>query len=398
LLVLVLTTLAGCPRAAPAIDSVQDAAAGGPDGGAGIAGAAVPIPECAAATGRWETLSVSGAPPGSYQNAAVFAGTEVLVWGGLDDSETEVGSGGAYDVASDQWRPLASDGAPVPRAQPSAVWTGQEMLVWGGIVTHVSRSGVPVFETQGTGGRYDPASDTWQPISTDGAPGPRFAHAAVWTGQVMLIWGGTNYQDGPDSTFGDGARYDPATDTWSPMSSRGAPSPRFAFPSVWTGTELVVWGAAYDPVADAWRPLSSVGAPAMLGNGVAAFWTGSEVLFFDGQYGGRYDPARDRWSAMAPSCFQAQPFVSVWTGQSLVAWGGTTPPECGDGGDACTWSFIDAVLTYNPASDAWSMASPPGSPGMALYEPSPLWTGTAMFLWGRDGDSGPQHAGLYVPE
>src|SRR5690606_31588462 len=56
------------------------------------------------------------------------------------------------------------------------------------------------------------------------APGPlsgREAAASVWTGTELLIWGGGAGGDADGRTFADGAAYDPATDTWRTL----APSP-----------------------------------------------------------------------------------------------------------------------------------------------------------------------------
>ncbi len=38
------------------------------------------------------------------------------------------------------------------------------------------------------------------------------------------------------------ARYNPATDTWSAISTVNEPSPRDRHVSVWTGTRMVIWG------------------------------------------------------------------------------------------------------------------------------------------------------------
>ena len=59
--------------------------------------------------------------------------------------------------------------------------------------------------------RYNPTSDTWTPLSTMGAPSPRMGPTAVWTGTEMIVWGGRVDQ----TTLGDGGRYNPVTNTWT---------------------------------------------------------------------------------------------------------------------------------------------------------------------------------------
>ena len=54
------------------------------------------------------------------------------------------------------------------------------MIVWGGFVYPSSLN---------TGGRYDPASDSWTPTSTLNAPSARYRHTAVWTGSERIVWG-----------------------------------------------------------------------------------------------------------------------------------------------------------------------------------------------------------------
>ena len=56
------------------------------------------------------------------------------------------------------------------------------MVVWGG------NDGTNVVNT---GGRYDPATDSWTPTSTTNAPEARAQHTAVGTGSEMIVWGGT---------------------------------------------------------------------------------------------------------------------------------------------------------------------------------------------------------------
>src|SRR6185503_11773690 len=128
-------------------------------------------------------------------------------------------------------------------------------IIWGGSL--ILSSG---FSTN-TGARYDPRSNTWTPVTTVGAPSARGWHSAVWTGREMIVWGGAAYAGGPNTLFSNGGRYDPATDTWSPLSATGVPSARYMHSAIWTGDRMLVWGglgslgmtntgAAYSPNLD----------------------------------------------------------------------------------------------------------------------------------------------------
>lgn len=165
----------------------------------------------------------------------------MIVWGG-DDATKVLGDGARYNPARDSWKPMSADGAPSPRGNPVAVWTGKEMIVWGGGTREMDAQGV-CFEN---GARYNPQTDTWRPISTVDAPKGRVQATAVWTGTEMAVWGGVNDvqagQGGNNSRFvGTGGRYNPATDTWTEITLTGAPSPRLTS-GVWTGEGLLVFG------------------------------------------------------------------------------------------------------------------------------------------------------------
>ena len=65
------------------------------------------------------------------------------------------------------------------------MWTGSEMIVWGGY----NGSGY-----LNDGGRYNPAANSWTAVTTTGAPAARAYHTAVWTGSEMIVWGGYEQQ------------------------------------------------------------------------------------------------------------------------------------------------------------------------------------------------------------
>jgi N-acetylneuraminic acid mutarotase len=160
----------------------------------------------------------------------------MVVWGGYDETSNinaDSSTGGRYDPASDTWSPMAVPGGLVGRRDHIGVWSGSEMLVWGGI------SGETV---DGDGARYQPDTDTWTPIAKTGAPTARHRHVAVWTGSRMIVWGGTGSVGVPFAPLGDGALYDPSNDSWSPIATEGAPEARSQAIAVWTGDRMIVWG------------------------------------------------------------------------------------------------------------------------------------------------------------
>ena len=76
-----------------------------------------------------------------------------------------------------------------------------------------------------TGGLYNPSSTAWSAVTTAGAPEPRSYHTAVWTGSEMIIWGGYN-GNGTGTNYNDGGLYDPTANSWTAVSTAGAPPPR----------------------------------------------------------------------------------------------------------------------------------------------------------------------------
>lgn len=92
------------------------------------------------------------------------------------------------------------------------------------------------LNTLADGAAYNPATDTWRPLAPVSLA-PRRGHATVWTGQQMIVWGGTGAGGG--SFYANGAAYNPATDRWSMIASSPG---RFVPRQVWTGSDVLVWG------------------------------------------------------------------------------------------------------------------------------------------------------------
>ena len=91
------------------------------------------------------------------------------------------GAAGRYNPSTDSLTATRATNAPSARSTHAAVWTGSEMIVWGGY------DGFTFFDS---GGRYNPLADNWTAPSTIDAPSARYYHTAVWTGSEMIVWGG----------------------------------------------------------------------------------------------------------------------------------------------------------------------------------------------------------------
>jgi len=124
---------------------------------------------------NWTATSTLNVPTGRRQHTAVWTGTEMIVWGGLDSSANVLNTGGRYNPATDGWTATSTTNAPDGRWFHTAVWTGTEMIVWGGS---------PALNT---GGKYNPAADSWTATSTINAPTGRIVHTAADTILTRIV-------------------------------------------------------------------------------------------------------------------------------------------------------------------------------------------------------------------
>ncbi len=312
----------------------------------------------------WTHGTSIGAPTGFH--TAIWTGSRMIVWGGDTAAGTYTNTGGVYDPIADTWTPTSLVGAPSARTKHTAVWTGSEMVVWGGLTDLGNLAAAD-------GARYDPASDTWNPTPSLAAPSARYDHTATWTGQVMIVWGGL----GSGSWSSTGGEYDPVRDEWIATGLTGAPSPRYGHAAVWTGTEMIVWGGRYDfslntggryhPGTRTWTATSTAGAP--VGQSLnGAPWTGNVMVVM----GGLYDPGSDSWTPMNLTNSPGGVYpTAVWTGTEVIYWSG----------------FSAKGGRYDPVSDSWLPVSTGTSPA-ARYEHTAVWTGSEMIVWGGRASSG----------
>ena len=312
----------------------------------------------------------------------MWTGTEMIV------------SGKRYNPSTNSWRAMSTTNA--PRGGGTAVWTGTEMIVWGGL----QDTGISSTELTGTGGRYNPVTDTW--ITTQaGAPTARDFDSAIWTGAEMILWGGQDWNPYETSVgyTRTGARYSPATDSWTPTSIVNAPTPRVGHAAFWSGNEMIIYGGfdgfrgvntggRYNPGTDSWTVTSTINAPTHGGSSVV--WTGNEMIVWGGgdlifgnyfNTGARYNPGTDSWIATsttnAPSARGGH--SAVWTGTEMIVWGGNTA-HCPDPVNGCVQvTYFSTGGKYNPVADTWLTTSTSNAPSGRAGEVA-IWTGSDMII------------------
>lgn len=256
-------------------------------------------------TDTWTTMSLTDAPEARFNATAVWTGTEMLIWGGYNGSIV-LGDGTRYNPTigtGGRWTAFTAANPPPARQLHTAVWTGSEMIIHGGqnpaLGGGATYGDCPIFNPSGGG------------IWTQGAvaSGSRSAHTAVWTGSAMLVFGGANL--GSALPVSGGLVYTRSSNSWAAMSTAGMPAARTQHGAIWTGNEMIVWGGTtsassfiydgtggrYNLSNNSWTALTNAGAPAARVN-PNIVWSGSEMIIWGGSNGtgfdagGRYRPGQ----------------------------------------------------------------------------------------------------------
>ena len=240
-------------------------------------------------TNTW--TAIPSAPiDGRQRAAAVWSTTtnELVVWGGYAGYSTpNFGDGAAYNPATRSWRTIA----PSPlggRYWPAYAWSGTEMVIYGGTDDSSAFN---------DGARYDPVTDSW--ITFADSPGtPRYDSLFAFGDGTLFVAGGYfgSFSGGSD-VAADAARYVSGAG-WSTMPS--ASSSDFAggtqrygglawfanhkfyvFGGAGTSSSAVGGAGFYDPTTDRWTGIDPTGAPAARYHG-SVVWTGDVAIVWGG--------------------------------------------------------------------------------------------------------------------
>ncbi len=269
-------------------------------------------------TGLWTQANTNNGPQFTSAGPGIqliAADTEIYAIGQVDTIQAPQDAfGWRYNTGTGTWTMVSTNGfgrlMSSGPSGPSYVWAGSKLFALGQPEFFSPEQPIRV-------GLYDPNTTSWSLPSI--APVTNLSLTTkpiiAWTGSEVIVYGKDMLH------FGEmlAARLNPATGSWSTMSTNNGPqlssmgNPR----PVWTGTELFVDGRTnetsfqpvfflYDPQADSWRQATTVGAPqaaVAAVNIVATFWTGTEVgvvhvsddAINRKTYVALYNPETDAW-------------------------------------------------------------------------------------------------------
>jgi len=291
----------------------------------------------------WRKIPTAPLPP-RYGDSAYWTGQEMIVFGGIADGELTA-DGAAWNPTTNTWRAIPA--SPLGYREGAVVgWAGDRLVVWSGI--HVTPSNGDATANAGDdsgpdlrndGAAYVPATNTWVPVDAAPIP-PRSGAQSAWTGSRLIVSGGDNEADGRT----DGAALDPVSGTWSPIATRpdpGACGGGMACIGFWTGGTVLfpASGLIYDPAGDGWSRMAGP-RPDTPAPGEPVVWAGGRLLAFGMPSGsddvsdaadapavnaaGIYDPVLNQWQALPAGPLSGRSFhTAVWTGDTLLVWGGT---------------------------------------------------------------------------
>jgi len=130
----------------------------------------------------------------------------------------------------------------------------------------------------------------------------------------------------------------------------------------------------------------------------SAVWTGSKMVVFGGfdsgaglkGKGGIFDLAKNSWVSFdSESAMARTGQTAIWDGSDLLVFGGKSKR---------LRTYLNNVAAFNPESEIWTSKQGRNSPSPRNYH-SAVWTGTSLVVWGGAGKNGMPVAngGVFYP-
>lgn len=318
-------------------------------------------------------VSTGGAPVGGrVVEVVAWTGKELVVWGGFDGQKAH--GDGAVWSAAEGWRAMA-DSPLAARAGASWAWTGDQLLIWGG-----GTGGGPIGGEETVlddGAAYDPETDSWTAMADSPLQGRRDVNG-VWTGDELIIAGGyggaivnesvkASEAATPETTVSESCRGLVCSGS-ATVEGGAEPSAQRVFSD----------GARYNPAADSWETL--VSAPRGYRGEVRV--TDDDRLIAEGEQGWtEYDPGEDAWMVREPL---PDVHAEVSAADTLSVAGHTVLLNSGDGdvfmADLDRTERLGGVALDDAKPGGWMRLAEADTP--QRFGAAVAVVGRRVFVWG----------------
>jgi hypothetical protein len=265
-------------------------------------------------------------PNRAQGHLATFNDSVFYVWGGLTASSGGTGAIFKYNPNTDTWTNMGVGGGTNAVDFGSGVKVGNRWIVWGG-----------VFFPGNTPPAFVYNFNTNTLTNSVGAPIPtgqgRAGMGTTVVDSLAFFFGGYDVNT-PSVTYNQGLLYNPNSNTWQTITTTGAPTNRIFPGVVYTGSKIVVWGGnastlsavggIYDITTGTWTPMSTTNAPTLVSVEPIMVWRAPYVYVISGNQTKRFDPNTNTWSDLSPTpvSFNGQKFDYDATTGKIYIWGG----------------------------------------------------------------------------
>ena len=177
----------------------------------------------------WYEKSTSNPPPARNHHTAVALDGKMYVHGGVTENGT-TSDMWEYDPTTNKWTEIETPTVPYPKIHQGAVAAEGQFYVIGGLVKNEEYD----YESSyGSTWAFNPNDKTWTKKAT--LSSFRYGHSTFVNGSKIYVTGG---QQG-DELFNDMWVYDIATDEWSEIQTIGKPT-AVVFPAYASNSEVLL--------------------------------------------------------------------------------------------------------------------------------------------------------------
>jgi hypothetical protein len=168
------------------------------------------------------------------------------------------------DLAGGRWTTLPPPNLGVEKVWNLAAWTGTYVIAWGSVEPCCgSLPGEPTGGSSVHGAAFNPGSNIWRSLPP--APIDVNVESTIWTGSQVIVWGSTPAA-AQQATQNVLLEFEPKAWRWKRLATPPM-SPRSAADVLWSGTSLIVIGGhdqstpallngeTYDPQSNRWSEL-----------------------------------------------------------------------------------------------------------------------------------------------